>query len=196
MRSVLGLCVLVTLVVAATATAGSITGKVKCKGARDNSNVLVYVDKIAGKSFPAPSGHVLMDQKDFKFVPHVLPVLAGTTVDFQNSDKVLHNVYSPDACTGKFNLGSWPQGQRKSHVFTKAGCESVLLCNVHPEMEGYVVTVETPYYAVSDKEGNYKIDNIPAGSYTVKVWHEKLKAASQQVTVGGGAASASFELSK
>jgi plastocyanin len=186
----------IAIAVAATATAGSITGKVKCKGARDNSNVVVYVDKIAGKTFPAPGAHAKMDQKDFKFIPHVLPVLAGTTVDFLNSDKVLHNVYSPDACTGKFNLGSWPQGDTKAHTFTKPGCESVLLCNVHPEMEGYVMTVETPYHAVTDKEGNYKIDNVPAGGYTLKVWHEKLKAAPQQVTVGAGSASVSWELAK
>ncbi len=196
MRSIFSISVLAVAMIASTAMAGSITGKVKCKGARDNSGVVVYVGKIAGKSFPAPSAHALMDQKDFKFVPHVLPILSGTTVDFLNSDKVLHNVYSPDACTGKFNLGSWPQGQRKSHVFTKPGCESVLLCNVHPEMEGYVVTLETPYFAVTDKAGDFKIENVPAGTYTLKVWHEKLKAGSQQVTVGGGATNASFELSK
>jgi plastocyanin len=184
------------LIGAGAATAGGITGHVKAKGAKDNANVVVYIERIPGKSFPAPSKHAVMDQKDFKFVPHVMPVLSGTTVDFLNSDKVMHNVYSPDACDGKFNLGSWPQGSSKSHTFTKPGCQSVLLCNVHPEMEGFVVTVETPYWGVSDKAGNFKIDNVPAGDYTLAVWHEKLKGASQKVTVGSGAATVSFELAK
>ncbi|MFI5251331.1 MAG: plastocyanin/azurin family copper-binding protein [Bacteroidota bacterium] len=185
MKNKLFLTIIAMLVLALAnlGVAGNIIGKVSAKGAKNGGDAVIYLDKIAGKSFTAPKEHVLMDQKNLAFKPHVLPVLAGTTVDFQNSDNVLHNVFSPDQCTGKFNLGSWPQGQKKSFTFTKAGCNATLLCNVHPEMEGFVVVLETPYYAVSDKDGSYKIKDVPAGKYTLKIWHEKLKGKDVEITV-------------
>ncbi len=117
------------------------------------------------------------------FIPHVLPVLAGTTVDFLNSDDVLHNVFSPDKCAEKFNLGSWPKGQTKSYTFKDAGCTVTLLCNVHPEMEGYVVVLDNPYFAVSSKDGSYAIKDVPAGKYTLKIWHERLKGQDVVIDV-------------
>jgi len=118
-----------------------------------------------------------------EFVPHVLPIIVGTTVDFLNSDDVLHNVFSPDSCSDKFNLGTWPKNESKTHKYEKLGCESVLLCNVHPEMQSYVIVLQNPYFAVTDKEGNFNIENIPPGNYTLKVWNEKLKAQEKQITV-------------
>lgn len=185
---------LLMLAVAAAAEAGEIKGVVKATGAKSNADAVVYVDAIAGKAFPPPAAHVKVDQKNMVFVPHVLPVLIGTTVDFQNSDAVLHNVFSPDKCADKFNLGSWPQGQSKSFTF-KLPCAATILCNVHPEMEAFVVAVPTPYFAVTDKAGAYAIKDVPDGAYTVKVWHPKLKETSRQVTVSG-ATTADFELSK
>ncbi len=177
--------------------AGEITGKVKARGVKDSGNAVVYIDKISGKTFPAPKEHAKMDQKNLTFVPHVLPVLVGTTVDFTNSDDVLHNVFSPDKCADKFNLGSWPKGQSKSYTFKEPGCAATLLCNVHPEMEGYVLVLETPYYAVSAKDGSYEIKNVPAGKYTLKIWHEKLKPQEVAVEVPEkGAATANFEIHK
>ncbi len=163
--------------------AGTITGKVKAKGAKNGGNAVIYLDKIKGKTFEPPKEHARMDQKNLAFKPHVLPILAGTTVDFMNSDDVLHNVFSPDQCVGKFNLGSWPKGQIKSFTFKEPGCTPTLLCNVHPEMEGYVVVVETPYYAVSEQDGSYAIKDVPAGKYTLKIWHEKLKGKDAEVDV-------------
>lgn len=87
-----------------------------------------------------------MDQKGLTFVPHVLPILVGTTVDFKNSDDVLHNVFTPSKAGDRFDLGTWGKGQMKSFTFKKPG-EVVILCNVHPEMEAYIVVVETPYFA-------------------------------------------------
>jgi plastocyanin len=162
--------------------AGNIKGKVKAKGVRNPANAVVYIEKIPGKTFAPPKEAALMDQKDLTFIPHVLPVLVGTKVDFLNSDDVLHNVFSPDECVGKFNLGSWPKGQKKSYVF-KNPCVVTLLCNVHPEMGAYILVLETPYFAVTDKEGNYEIKNVPAGNYTLKIWHEKLKGNEVSVTV-------------
>jgi plastocyanin len=179
------------------AFAGSISGKVKARGAKNGGDAIVYVDKIAGKTFQAPKEHARIDQKNLMFIPHVLPVQSGTTVDFMNSDDVLHNVFSPDKCCDKFNLGSWPKGQIKSFTFKETGCVATLLCNVHPEMEGFVYVVETPYYAVSAKDGSYEIKNVPAGKYTVKIWHQKLKGEEMAVVVPeSGNATADFDIHK
>jgi plastocyanin len=185
MKKILAVLVAVGCVLASTQAlvAGNITGTVKAKGVKNGGDAVIYIDKIASKTFPAPKEHALMDQTNLTFKPHVLPVLVGTTVDFLNSDKVLHNVYSPDQCVGKFNLGSWPKGQTKSFTFKQAGCTPTLLCNVHPEMEGFVVVVETPYYGVSEKDGKFTIKDVPPGKYTLKIWHEKLKGKDVQVEV-------------
>jgi plastocyanin len=177
--------------------AGNIVGKIKAKGVKNGGDAVIYIDKIASKTFPAPKDHAKMDQINLTFKPHVLPVIAGTTVDFLYSDKVLHNVFSPDQCCGKFNLGSWPKGQSKSYTFTQPGCISTLLCNVHPEMEGFVVVVETPYYAISDNTGSYSIKGVPPGKYTLKIWHEKLKGKDVQIEVPEkGDVTTDFEIHK
>jgi len=181
-------------IVALPLAAGDIHGKVACKGVRNSADAVVYVDRIAGKTFPPPAVHAKVDQKGMLFIPHVLPVVTGTTVDFLNSDAVLHNVFSPDACAEKFNLGTWPQGKSKSYTFKKE-CMAVLLCNVHPEMEAFVAVVPTPYFAVTEPDGSYSIKDVPDGSYTVKVWHPKLKAAQKSVAVKG-ATEANFEIKK
>lgn len=167
-------------------TGGTIKGSVQVKPSKYRKNVAVYIDKIPGKEFPPPEKHAVMDQLNLVFVPHVLPVLVGTTVDFVNSDSVLHNVFTPDKCALKFNLGSYAKGVVKSQLFDKVGCRAVMLCNVHPEMEAWIVTVETPYYAVTDKEGNFTIEDVPPGTYTLKTWHKRKKPIEQEVTVKAG----------
>ncbi len=179
-----------------SASAGELKGTVKVIGVKTSADAVVYVEAVAGKTFPAPKDHAQIDQKNLVFVPHVLPVLVGTTVDFHNGDAVLHNVFSPDKCCDAFNLGSWPQGESRSYTF-KDRCVATLLCKVHPEMEGYVLALPTPWFAVTDKTGAYSIKDIPDGSYTVKVWHEKVKTeASQTVTIAGPTTTADFELKK
>lgn len=183
-----------TLTLATGLTAGDLHGKVACKGVRDSANAVVYVASVPGKTFAPPTAHAVVDQKNLVFTPHVLPVVIGTTVDFQNSDAVLHNVFSPDACCDKFNLGTWPQGQKKSFTFKKE-CTATLLCKVHPEMEGFVVAVPTPYFAVTKADGSFHIANVPDGSLTVKVWHQKLKATQKTVKVAGST-TVDFEIAK
>lgn len=179
------------------ASAGNIVGKVKAHGVKNSADAVIYIEKIEGKSFPAAKDHALMDQKGLKFHPHVLPILAGTTVDFLNSDDVLHNVFSPDACADKVNLGTWPKGQKRSFVFKNPGCQAVLLCNVHPEMEAFVVVCETPYFAVSAADGSYEIKDVPPGKYTLKIWHEKLKGQPIQIEVPEkGEGKADFDIQK
>ncbi len=189
---------LVGLLIATSSLAGEIKGKVATQGIRSPENVAVYVDAIPGKNFDPPAKHVVIDQKHMTFVPHVLVVLKGTTVDFLNSDPVGHNVYWPNIGGNKklhFNLGTWPQGQTKSFTFNDLGV-APLLCNVHPEMSGYVVVVPTPYFATTNKEGEFEIKDIPAGSYTLKTWSEEGKPTAQPVNVSGGPSSVNLTVSR
>ncbi len=175
------------------AFAGTIHGKVA--GVKGES--VVYVEAIPGKTFPAPTQHVTIDQKGLMFVPHVVAVQQGTTVEFLNSDSVAHNVFWPSVNGNKklgHNLGTWPQGQRQSFKFDNPGAIP-LLCNVHPDMAGYLVVSPTPYFAVTDKTGAYKIENVPDGSYTVTAWHEGGKTKTNPVKVAGDT-TADFTLTK
>jgi plastocyanin len=191
-RSVLTLIAVVTGI-ALAASAGTISGQVS--GVPGQS--VVYVDAISGKTFPAPTEHPVIDQKSLVYQPHVTAVQVGTTVDFLNSDSVAHNVFWTSIGGNKklsHNLGTWPKGEKKSFKFDTAGAVPIL-CNVHPEMSAYLVVVPTPYLATSDQAGNYKIENVPDGSYTVTAWHEGAKTQSKPVSVSGDA-KADFTLSK
>jgi plastocyanin len=179
------LVVMAALTLTLAASAGSISGKVS--GVSGES--VVYVDTIAGKTFPAPAEHPVIDQKGLLFQPHINVVLVGTTVDFLNSDKVAHNVFWPSLMQGGKklpgkNLGTWPTGEKRSFKFDQPGV-AALLCNVHPEMTGYIVVSPTPYSAKTDKSGDYKIENVPDGQYNVVAWHEGAKSSSKAVTVAG-----------
>jgi plastocyanin len=178
--------------------AGEIKGKVTAQGMRSPENIAVYVDTIPGKSFDPPSQHVVVDQKKMTFIPHVVVVLKGTTVDFLNSDPVGHNVYWPSISGNKklaHNLGTWPKGEKKSFQFNDLGTAS-LLCNVHPEMSGYVVVVATPYFAVTNKEGEFEIKDVPSGHYTLKTWSEEGKPVTQAVDVSSGTARVELTVKK
>ena len=178
---------------ALAASAGTISGQVS--GIAGPS--VVYVDTISGKTFPAPTQHPVIDQKGLVFQPHVTEVQVGTTVDFLNSDSVAHNVFWTSIGGNKklnHNMGTWPKGERKSFKFDTPGAVPIL-CNVHPEMSAYLVVVPTPYFAVSDQTGTYKIENVPDGSYTVIAWHEGAKNQSKPVSVTGDT-KADFTLSK
>ena len=191
-RSVLILIAVVTGI-ALAANAGTISGQVS--GVPGQS--VVYVDAISGKTFPAPTEHPVVDQKSLVYQPHVTAVQVGTTVDFLNSDSVAHNVFWTSIGGNKklsHNLGTWPKGEKKSFKFDTPGTVPIL-CNVHPEMSAYLVVAPTPYFATSDQAGNYKIENVPDGSYTVTAWHEGAKNQSKPVSVSGDA-KADFTLSK
>ncbi len=176
-----------------TAQAGSISGKVS--GGRGSA--VVYVDTIPGKTFPAPEKHAVMNQKSLLFQPHVLVVQVGETVDFLNEDTVAHNIFWPNISGNKkdsHNLGTWPKGQVRSFKYEKPGVVP-LLCNVHPEMSGFVIVSPTPYHAEADASGDYKIEGVPDGTYTVVAWREGSKPVSKQVAVSG-AATADFAVTK
>ncbi len=188
-RMLIGAALVIGLVAAhppalRTAAGSSITGKVTATGLSSNADAVVFLQQAPG-SFKATSE--TMDQRKMQFVPHVMAVVAGSTVKFLNSDPTPHNVFSPD--NEKYNLGTWPQGQSKEYTYskcTKFPCVYTQLCRVHPEMEGFVVVLQNPYFAVSDREGKYEIKDVPPGSYTVGVWHPRLKGQPKPATVEAG----------
>lgn len=158
---------------------------------------VVYIEAVPGKTFPAPTEHVIIDQKGLLFQPHVAAVPVGATVEFLNSDKVAHNIFWPAISGNKklsHNMGTWPSGQKREFKFDAPGVVP-LLCNVHPEMSAYIVVTPTPYFAVTDADGNYKIANVPEGQYSVTAWHEGMKPQSKPLKVAGDM-TADFVLSK
>jgi plastocyanin len=189
---------MVGLLLSTSSFAGEIKGKVTTQGIHSAEYIAVYIDTIPGKSFDPPAKHPVEDQKHMTFVPHVLVVLKGTAVDFLNSDPVGHNVYWPSIGGNKKlhnNLGTWPQGQSKSFTFNDLGA-APLLCNVHPEMSGYVIVVSTPYFATTHKDGEFEIKDVPAGSYTLKTWSEEGKPSTQAVNVSGESTAVSITVSR
>lgn len=123
-----------------------------------------------------------MDQKGLTFIPHVLPVLRGTTVDFLNSDTVAHNVFTPSEAGDKFNLGTWQRGVVRNYTFNKLGVVEIL-CNLHPDMSAFILVLSNPYFMKIEKDGKFIIVDVPAGRYTLNLWHERLKPVTRDVEV-------------
>lgn len=163
------------------ATAGEIKGSIKILGGKGLEHVLVYIEQVQGETFFPPAKNATVDQVRMTFVPHVLPILAGTTVDFPNSDSTRHNVFSPSKIK-KFNLGTYPAGITKQVKFEKTGVVA-LLCNVHPEMSAFVLVLQNPYYTMPDKNGKYKIGDVPPGKYILTAWHPKFRSKQVEIAV-------------
>jgi plastocyanin len=177
---------------------GSIKGTISVSGVKDPENVLVYVERVGDKW--EPTKHAEVDQSKLTFAPHVLPVVKGTTVTFKNSDPLLHNIFWPKGNGyAARNLGTWGKGGGRKFTFDQLG-DVVLLCNIHPEMEGHIVVLQNPFFAMADKDGAYEIKEVPLGKYTVKTWYpkpKKLRSASAEVTVEAGkAATLDFTLGR
>ncbi len=157
--------------------AGQIEGKI---GAPKPTEAVVYVEKVPG-SFQGEK--VKMDQQNKVFLPQVLPILQGSTVEFHNSDTLQHNVFGVG--DDEFDLGNWNAGVVREHTFNKTG-EVTLLCNVHPEMEATVLVLDNPYFARPASDGTYRIQGLPAGDYVIKAWYRgKTKKKKVQVTADG-----------
>jgi plastocyanin len=160
---------------------GTVRGRVTVTKQKSNAYAVVSIE-ASGLAFTPPPAPVKIDQKGFRFVPHVTVVVPGTTVRFLNNDPEPHNVYSPE---GRYNLGTWPTGDTRDHVFEKPGIFTQL-CNIHPDMLAYVVVVETPYFAVTDAEGRFEVKGVPAGDYLLWAWHEKKDGLEREITVEAG----------
>lgn len=165
---------------AAAAATGSVSGKVTATPDKYLKDSVVYLKQVPGTY--APKTHA-MDQKGMEFRPRILLATVGDTVKFLNSDGVEHNVYSPDG--EAYNLGMFPKGQAREHAFTTAGTYTQL-CSVHPEMVAYIFVGQNPYAAVVKKDGTFRIDKVPEGTWQVAVWNPKLKAEEVSATVAAG----------
>ena len=167
--------------VPASSPSAGVRGTVVGKGLKTNQWMVVSLEG-PGLVVKPPTAPVHMDQKSFRFVPHVQAIVVGTTVRFLNNDPEGHNVYSPE---GRYNLGTWPAGETRDHKFDKPGAYTQL-CNVHPDMLAFIVVLETPYFAVTDAAGRFEIGNVAPGKYKLVVWSEKLDGLEREVTVAPG----------
>jgi plastocyanin len=172
------------LAVAAAAAETDVAGRaVTPKGPARNA--VVWLEAPNAPDFRQRE-KVVLDQRNLTFYPHVLAVRTGTVVDFPNNDQVFHNVFS--FRDGKrFDLGLYPVGEVKRIRFDKPGL-SRLFCNIHPKMAAYVLAVDSPYFAVADKEGRFKLRDVPSGTYTYHAWRPGSEAVKGSVVVQGGAA--------
>jgi len=122
-----------------------------------------------------------MDQRNETFVPHVLAVQVGTVVDFPNNDSTYHNVFSLSK-TKRFDLGRYANGRSKAVRFDRPGIVRVF-CDIHSHMSAFVLVFNHPYFATTDADGRYRIDNIPSGTYNVVAWHEGQARDARSITI-------------
>jgi plastocyanin len=162
---------------------------------RDVPNLLrsvVYLESAPRGAFEtSDGGHAVMDQRNEMFVPHVLAITAGTTVDFPNSDKFYHNVFSLSK-TRQFDLGRYAAGNSRPVRFDRAGIVRVF-CDIHSHMNAYILVFNHPFFAMTDAEGRYRIENVPPGNYGVIAWNEGTSSEARPITVpDGGVAELDF----
>jgi plastocyanin len=151
---------------------------------------IVAIEK--GKAFP--EGKVVLDQKDCEYLPHIVLVPAGGTVEIKNSDGILHNIHTYSEKNPAVNRAQ-PKFKKTIEETFKQPEFIKLTCDVHGWMQGWLAVQANPYYVVTDEKGAFKLTDVPAGSYDLRVWHEKLGETTQKVTVQGGAdTTVTFEL--
>lgn len=152
--------------VALALAADPLTGVVRVDG-RPRKDVVIWLDGVPAPSSSTPPT-ALLDQRNLEFAPHVLAVRVGTQVRMPNSDRVFHNVFSFH--DGKrFDLGLYPAGTSKVVTFDKPGL-SRIFCNIHPAMAAYLMAVDSAFFAVTDAEGRFTIDGVPAGTHSYRLW--------------------------
>ena len=148
-------------------------------------NIVIYLKSVPSTTAIAEVDMELqMAQLGETFIPHVLPIVKGSTVRFPNQDPIFHNVFSLSG-TRTFDLGRYPKGDSRSIVFEEAGIVPVF-CHLHSDMSAIILVLENPYFDVPDTDGRYRIENIPAGIYTLVAWHERSEQVEQQVEVVAG----------
>jgi plastocyanin len=164
-------------------------------GPTDRRRSVVYLDPAPRAAFDArDEPRAKIDQRDETFVPHVLAIVAGTWVDFPNNDRTYHNVFSLSS-TRSFDLGRYAAGKSKAVRFDRPGIVRVF-CDIHSHMSAFILVFAHRYFAVTDDEGRYRLDDVPPGTYTVVVWNESTPLESRRVVVpeSGGEVEVSFVL--
>ncbi len=162
-------------------------------------NVFVQVKNPPAGDHKAPSEPVVIDQNGCLYIPHVAGVMVGQPIQFRNSDGVLHNVHGLPKVNREFNIGMPPTLKKRDQVFNKPEPLFPVKCDVHPWMRSYVAVMTHPYFSVTGKDGKFNIENLPAGTYELEAWHEKLGSRTATVTVGAsgtGSADFSFKVPK
>jgi plastocyanin len=155
--------------------------------APDRRRTVVYLEEAPRAAFEEPvRARATMDQRNETFVPYVLPILVGTTVDFPNSDRTYHNVFSFSK-TKRFDLGRYARGGSKSVRFDRAGVVRVF-CDIHSHMSAFILVFAHRYFALTDAEGRYRLDNVPPGQYTVVAWNDGQPRQQRPVRVPEGGA--------
>lgn len=149
----------------------------------NDRQAVVFIEKVSGQ-FPIPQSRPVMRQKNITIVPHVLPVLIGSTVDFPNEDQIYHNIFSLSSVKS-FDLGRYAKGKSKSVTFNKFG-EVKVFCDIHSSMSGYIIVLQNPYFATTGSDGGYVITGIPSGTYKVGAWHENGGTQWQTIAVESG----------
>lgn len=150
-------------------------------------NVVIYFEPVPALAADAAAGgpaRPAVRQEGLSFVPHVLPVVRGTTVEFPNADPVFHNVFSLSHAAS-FDLGRYPRGEAKSIRFDTPGLVKVF-CHIHADMSAVVMVLDNPFFAVPDASGRYHIDGLPPGAYRVTGWHERAHKVTQDVRIEAG----------
>ena len=177
-----------SIFVAGAAQAGDVKGKVSAQGLSSAKDIAVYTDAIAGKRFDLPAERVTVDQRNMKFIPQTIVIVRATTVDFLNSDQVVHNVHWPAIGGNKalrHSLTIVSPGEKKPFQLDNLGAAQ-LLCNLHSDLVGYTVVVPTPYFALTGSDGTFTIKDVPPGTYTLKTWSVEGKPSTQSITVAAG----------
>jgi len=169
--------VLLALMLAARVCAGTVSGEVRltsdstARRQKDFSGVAVWLSTPGKAGARAPKRRALMEQKDKKFIPHVLVIETGTTVDFPNLDPIFHNAFSN--FNGQiFDLVLYPPGSSQSVRFRRPGIVRVF-CNIHPSMSAVIAVVESSYFTTTEDDGSFSIPDVPAGAYQVHYFHER-----------------------
>jgi plastocyanin len=158
---------------------------------------VVYLDPAPRAAFErADETRPRMDQKSETFVPHVLPIVVGTTVDFPNNDHTYHNVFSLSK-TKTFDLGRYAVGRSKSVRFDRPGIVRVF-CDIHSHMSAFIIVFAHRYFSLTDNDGIYRLENVPPGTYTVVAWNESAPLESRHVVVpeAGGEVEVNFTLGR
>lgn len=151
----------------------------------DRRHCVVYLESAPRQAFgQLRAGKYRMDQRAEQFVPHLLAITVGTTVDFPNSDSTFHNVFTL-ARGNAFDLGRYPPGRTGGHRFDTPGIVPIS-CDIHSHMSAYILVFSHPFFAVTDDDGRYTINAVPSGTYTLLIWSELGHADPRKVTVADG----------
>jgi plastocyanin len=161
------------------------------RDAPDRRRSVVYLETAPQAAFETPApGRARLDQRNETFVPYVLAVTVGSTVDFPNNDRIYHNVFSLSK-TRRFDLGRYPRGESRSVRFDRPGVVRVF-CEIHSHMSAFILVFAHRYFAATDAEGRYRLEGVPPGTYTLVVWNDGEVRARREVRVAGEAVEQDF----